>query len=107
METSTPIAQEYEVVLDFVTEGVAPLELEQRTLLLQDAVDQHVEGIVDGAVVACDFKRSSIELAFSHTGHLNDVHHKIAEVVEVLQRESPMRALRSSATPVERESVCA
>lgn len=77
---------EHEIVLDFVVNPpLAPVQLEERVFEFQRVADEHLASMVDGPVVAGDFSRSSIEVAFSFAGSMADLHRAIAEVVESLE----------------------
>lgn len=90
MATEKPVQDviEHEVVLHFVVDSpVSPVELENRVFDFQRVADEYLEGVVDGPVVAGNFEKSSIEVAFSYAGTTVALHRTVADVVEILERQ--------------------
>lgn len=98
-EAMTPTRQEHDVLLRLEFPDCSREQLEEYAALVQEAVDEHANGIALGAVVSGVFDPPTIEIRFTVEAHSQtEVHHRVALVVGAIEPALPFSFETEAAT---------
>ncbi len=98
-QAMTATRQEHDVLLRLEFPDCSQEQLEEYAVLVQEAVDEHANGIALGAVVGGVFDPPTIEVRFTvEASSQTEVHHRVALVVGVIEPALPFSFETEAAT---------